>query len=595
MGRADYEALWRCSADRGWLAHVHEQLWAWLKDRKSIDIDVTQTFGEARSVDGTRELTVANHVTPSERVLRAELVERTRVTGTWTTELIAFEGVDGRGWLSLVVRNDEGRYVAVPRLARDLLEVLPLSDGALSPGATAAVVRLSGVDDLVAALLAPDRQGLLFVAGTARDGLPFDPFVRKVSEWTSEVVGLAQVVVLDPDATHELAERLDPLHVPEWTIRTYYPVLDPEDLTEIHRHRVLGTSALGRLSDPRIRKLLGTVARGHTHRREWSTEVTKVRRQFQRLRNRQLVEAVGAGADIIGRPTTSTPPSELPTVGVAQANTTLELVRNILGLSVVDEESLRRIRAEVDRKAIVSKAVDDLEARIESIQTAADVREDELRKLGADYEDAQLETWISGEENGKLREEVRWLRARLRDAQDFEAAFGELPDEARTAYPNGYADLVEKLRELAPAGVSLTADEGMILDLVNHDQLNQCLRNIWDAALMLVDYKRAVDAGDATKGMKHYLEHTPTGYRNIAPGKFAPTETTATMAQFGHLRIFPVPTSVDPRGQAVMKAHVKLARIGMISPRMYFLDDLTNSGAIVIGYIGPHLQNTHTN
>ena len=44
-----------------------------------------------------------------------------------------------------------------------------------------------------------------------------------------------------------------------------------------------------------------------------------------------------------------------------------------------------------------------------------------------------------------------------------------------------------------------------------------------------------------------------------------------------------------------MKAHFKLASIGMLSPRMYYHDDYANSGKIYIGYIGRHLTNTMTN
>jgi hypothetical protein len=39
----------------------------------------------------------------------------------------------------------------------------------------------------------------------------------------------------------------------------------------------------------------------------------------------------------------------------------------------------------------------------------------------------------------------------------------------------------------------------------------------------------------------------------------------------------------------------KLAQIGMVSPRMYYLDDFVASKAVYIGYIGPHLTNTQTN
>lgn len=43
-----------------------------------------------------------------------------------------------------------------------------------------------------------------------------------------------------------------------------------------------------------------------------------------------------------------------------------------------------------------------------------------------------------------------------------------------------------------------------------------------------------------------------------------------------------------------MKAHFKLARIGMVSPRMYVFDGHPADPRVFIGYIGPHLTNTQT-
>jgi hypothetical protein len=67
------------------------------------------------------------------------------------------------------------------------------------------------------------------------------------------------------------------------------------------------------------------------------------------------------------------------------------------------------------------------------------------------------------------------------------------------------------------------------------------------------------------------------------------------MKKYGAKRVFPVPWSVSPTGTAEMRAHFKLARIGIVSPRMYYLDDYVGSKSIYIGYIGPHPTNTQTN
>ncbi len=596
-GQVDYQAFWECRTDRGWLARVHEQLADWLRTRKDLDLDVTQQYA-VRSTDGeARRLSVANHISGG-RLFRAELVERTPNAGTWTTELIARELPDGGGWLSLVVRNSEGRYAAVPALARNLLAVLPLRDGALAPRPAALVLGVTDVESLVVSIRDPQRRGLIFVAGSNFEGLPFDPYVAQVSRWTNDVVGLAQVVVLDPAATAELAGRMPTLGAPAWTIRTYLPGVDEEAPEERRRHRIMGTASLAALSVGRVRAILGTVARSHASRRLQSEELTRVRRQFQRLRNQQLREVFELGeADVVAPEALPASDLALSTVEqeLAAARTTLALVAEILGLGAVDAPSLSRLRARLNRGAASERAARELATRLDEVQTLAELREDDVRSLTQAYEDAQLDLWVSDEDNGSLRDEVRWLRARLRELEDYETAASALPDELRTTYPAGYSELDKDLRALEPDGIVLSVDRDAVLDLATYDQQEQCLRNVWDAAMMLRDYKRAVDAGDAAKGLKHYVEHTPSGYKGIAPGKFGATETDVTMAQYGHHRVFPVPTSVDPTGHATMKAHIKLARIGMISPRLYFLDDLANSGLIVIGYIGPHLPNTQTN
>jgi hypothetical protein len=44
-----------------------------------------------------------------------------------------------------------------------------------------------------------------------------------------------------------------------------------------------------------------------------------------------------------------------------------------------------------------------------------------------------------------------------------------------------------------------------------------------------------------------------------------------------------------------MVSHFKLARIGLVSPRLYYFDNYTNDRSVYVGYLGPHLRNTQTN
>jgi hypothetical protein len=56
-----------------------------------------------------------------------------------------------------------------------------------------------------------------------------------------------------------------------------------------------------------------------------------------------------------------------------------------------------------------------------------------------------------------------------------------------------------------------------------------------------------------------------------------------------------VPRDIHPDGAIFMDAHFKIARKGLVSPRIYYHDDASRTGKIYVGYIGRHLPNAHTN
>ena len=46
-----------------------------------------------------------------------------------------------------------------------------------------------------------------------------------------------------------------------------------------------------------------------------------------------------------------------------------------------------------------------------------------------------------------------------------------------------------------------------------------------------------------------------------------------------------------------MQAHFVIAQSSMVSPRLYLYDAtrVRGCGDVIVGYIGPHLRNAHTN
>ena len=76
------------------------------------------------------------------------------------------------------------------------------------------------------------------------EGELFNPFAEILSKWAREVYGLAQTIVLTPEATQELGHRIGHYAVGPWTLRTYFPGVDHRSSVDSVRHRYMGTDQL---------------------------------------------------------------------------------------------------------------------------------------------------------------------------------------------------------------------------------------------------------------------------------------------------------------------------------------------------------------
>lgn len=253
------------------------------------------------------------------------------------------------------------------------------------------------------------------------------------------------------------------------------------------------------------------------------------------------------------------------------------------------EASLREIAVAAERGRKSGPALERIGTELELRQQALDTLEDRLSTATENYETTLLEAAIAETEAAAQADEARWLRRRLSDLQDFDGAFGDVPADDRTTYPNDFDELVGRLDDLADKGVIFTGNRKAIPDLDEFDTLNRAVKLAWEALLVLVDYVRSRVDGKCDQGVKQYLENTPQGYRAVAPNKFAEKETTATMNAQGSTRLFPVSLEVSTNGSAFMEAHFKLGKLGRITPRMHYVDFWPSHGRIYVGYIGPHL------
>lgn len=593
----NYLSFMRCDAGDDWLPQVESQLHSWLTGRKNLDVDL---HADSDLIEGDRTVTVRRLQNGPARDLKVTLEERNTPTGRWTTELVAHDEPGSEDWIYLNVTNDQGKFVATPNLARYLMQVLPLGDGSLSYVDAPQLFRRDQVERLIGVLSDTRRHGLVFVAGTD-DRLPVDAFKNQVNEWARQVYGLAQVIVLDPEATAEFEARVGArMATPAWTIRTYRPGVDFSDPQDGRRHRILGTERLADHSEGRIRFLLGDVARSHASARRLPAAVTRTLRRFERVENRRLLETLQEpvalpAAEVAEVPSVvpaPTAPDAPGTHDAGESSTQLRLVKQILNLKDVTEAGLRDIASRLTRQSVDSQNAAKVAQRLDGLQTQVEKLTDKYNEVLELLQDEQLDHEVTRLDLDNVRDRNGFLESRLKAARDYEAVSAATPAEFIEARPGDFIELLDRMDNLA--GVEFTGDPDEVIALATVDSNGAALRTAWEAVLVVADYVRARSTEACAGGLAHYIQHTPTGYRTLSWGKFAESETGETMKRFGSERLFPVPKSYCEDGRALMKAHFKLAKIGIVTPRMHVLDGHPKQPVVYIGYIGPHLTNTKT-
>lgn len=587
--RFDYRALLACEGTGEWLPTATEELGAWLSS-KNWPLDLASDLDQS---DGPRKFQLLRHEGQGGKSLRAQLTEAKTPTGTWLSEITAFEGLNHEGWVRIHVRNDRGRFVDVPRVAKAFIEGLQLRDGHAVLHATPQVYRPDRLEDLVRTLTDPNRNGLVLVAGTDSE-LNFDSFFRRMERWTRQVYGLAQVIVLDPLATEQFNDRWGSHSAAPWTIRTYFPAVDPDSVVDARRHRFVGTARLAG-SDRSVELLLGRVARVHASRRHAPSEVVRIRRAFDRIESRLVFSEI-RGRENLGAPAT---PGVVSSPATAESAETW--LRDILNIEDPSKDAVltlaERLSQAEGAQAMIGTLTGQLsraQSLIDALEARAEASEDAVRELESANEDAQLEAASAYQRLEDVVARNRWIESRLEGLAAYDVLHGEMPAEFATTYPQNFDELLERLSDSTLEGVLFCGNVDVTRRLAEVDTLDQALRRSWDAVLCLRDYVRARAEDTSITSVGGYIRRTPAKFTGYPPGRHAETETGETMRRWGAERRFPVPPNVDPSGECVMKAHFKLASIGTVDPRMYYLDQWPIDGRVYIGYIGTHLTNTQT-
>ncbi|MBR7834155.1 hypothetical protein KDL01_12845 [Actinospica durhamensis] len=144
----------------------------------------------------------------------------------------------------------------------------------------------------------------------------------------------------------------------------------------------------------------------------------------------------------------------------------------------------------------------------------------------------------------------------------------------------------------------ITAEAGPMGVLDRHKDATTFAGKAREALAALDSYAAQRRSGNwEGGGFRRYCEDSRHGGRIYPATQVASLEsdTVRQDPRLAEQRRFRVPRLIDPSGYAEFWAHVKIGNSGQTAPRLHYYDDTSGpTGAVVVGYIGPHLRNTRS-
>jgi hypothetical protein len=609
-----YRTIFTVDAGRDPLHVAAEQFRSWLR-QKRYDADAI-TPGVHHVADGALLAVTEFSPLDGSRALRYRLTEATP-KGEWTTTITARSGGRDPDWIWVdvtappyqradeaaihgvieadedVESADDPAWTAVPRLVRDILSVTGAHDGDLFLSERPSPVGADELDGLIAAVCDPDRRGSALVAAPI-PGVAMPLLISHVEQITRQCVGLAGVYVLDEAAAKELEGSFGQLHaVPLGAIRTYLPGVDPASAVDARRHRILMASTIATQPAPKLARSLGWVHRSRALNLPLPKQISRVDRILSREEPVAALRSIHEGAftasaDRTGWPERPAEPDRAAPGRATEADDS-EAVQEATQITI---EAAQDVEARAD---LALRGQRELSRRVAGLQDRLEEAEDERHMALGRLEDEQLDHAETQYELLRVKAEADRLRAAL-------AASGR-PHEAWAApaepeqSPGSFAELLERLRDGALPRISFTGEAKHAFELDAHDPLGTWAAKTWDILRVLDGYVEARQRGEFSNGVHPYLTETPPGRPRYSPGAHASQEsdTVENSPKFQRLRMLPVPAEVSADGNTFMGAHFRIAKKGLISPRMHYHDDAARTGRIYVGYIGRHLPNKQTN
>jgi hypothetical protein len=616
-----YRSIFSLRHDQDAVRLTAEQFRSWL---------VLKGYGLVAVVPGVHELAGHAQLVVTEldahdgsRSLRYRLTE-TSSTGEWVTTVTVHH--DGREddwvWVDVnappstpgpavpqerLVKDVDAAdawWTGVPHMVRVILSAADAHDGEMILSARPALVTEADVDGLISAVCDPGRRGTALVAAPIPD-VPAPRMIDHVERLTRECVGLAGIYVLDNAAAAKLEESFAPSHsVPLGAVRTFLPEVDPASAVDARRHRVLLARTIAEQPPGKLAHLLGRANRSRALNLPLPSHVAQVDRLLSREEPATVLRAIqatppGPFARRSGDGAAGLAPAGLAgTTAVREVAIAGELLTSLVSEFQSDvpggpDEMTARFRELLAEGRGVLRGHREISRRLATLQDMLEDVEDDRDLVRARLEDEQLDHAETQAELLKAKLELDRLRGIL-------SRVGRV-DQTRAATaaaqsPGSFAELLERLDEHVLSCVIFTGDPKNTLELDDFDPLGTWAAKSWDVLRVLDGYAAARRRGEFSKGLHAYLGHTPPGRPGYPPGAHSTQESEPVerSPKLRKLRVFPVPQDIHPDGAIFMDAHFKIARKGLISPRIYY-HDASQAGKIYVGYIGKHLPNAHTN
>jgi hypothetical protein len=503
-----------------------------------------------------------------------------------------------------------------PRFMRRLLELenLQLFDGNFAVMQNGAqIIDEFEVDKIIDIACDPFRRGALILMGTD-DSHPLNYYLEKSKKPFDKLVGLATSYILRPEATVEFNKAIGDFHaVYPGAIRTYFPEVDPATGFDDRRHPFIKKERVEQLEERAIAATLESSARRMSLESPMPNSVKRILERIDLAQNELLVS--GKRKIVYEKtPKPIKPGLEVKIEGQIDVARTDDLIKEVSDYLEVEA----KLRELLDLEKFDYGAVDTIAERFNRLETITPVLEQtlnenselkkQLERLQSELNESQTDHLETFDEKEIFQSQIDYIKNNLfalaesdSDSARMKKSIRELihgnlswvgqDQSLRPQIPHTFTDILYSLGELP--FIEYTGGYDQIEDL-DRDEVGTYSGKTWEGLRMLNDYARAKSEGLDVKGIVDYLKDGPVGYFNSWPiHKISMQESESTINDQKLLsqRKFVVPASVEPQGLALMVAHLKIG----YRLRVHFLEDVSKTGKIYVGYIGRHLATASSN